>query len=62
VPQMAMFNLNYVLLGDDETYSEDEIFTIEISNDKKYELAKDMVKNRMAPFFNSVLLLKSVLL
>ncbi|CAG8629228.1 9016_t:CDS:1, partial [Scutellospora calospora] len=40
---MAIINLNCVLLNDDnKTYSEDEIFTIEISNDKKYELVKDM--------------------
>ncbi|CAG8802514.1 9475_t:CDS:1, partial [Racocetra fulgida] len=54
-PKMAIINLNCVLLNDDnKTYSEDEIFTIEISKDKKYELVKDMVKNRLAPFFNSV--------
>ncbi|CAG8639123.1 14509_t:CDS:1 [Cetraspora pellucida] len=55
-PKMATINLNYVLLNNDnKTYSEDEIFTIEISKDKKYELVKDMIKNCLALFFNSVL-------
>ncbi|CAG8612408.1 13030_t:CDS:1, partial [Racocetra fulgida] len=52
--KMAIINLNCVLLNDNGTHSEDEIFTIEISNDKKYELLKHMVKERLAPFFDSV--------
>ncbi|KAF0424751.1 hypothetical protein F8M41_006444 [Gigaspora margarita] len=52
-PKMAIVNLNCVLLNDNGNYSDDEIFTIEISNDKKYELLKHMVKKRLAPFFDS---------
>ncbi|CAG8749361.1 8798_t:CDS:1, partial [Cetraspora pellucida] len=48
---MAIINLNCVVSGRNP---ENETFTIEISNDKKYELLKHMVKERLAPLFNSI--------
>ncbi|CAG8694277.1 40614_t:CDS:2 [Gigaspora margarita] len=48
---MAIINLNCVVSGKN---SENETFTIEISNDKKYELLKHMVKERLAPLFDSI--------
>ncbi|CAG8748472.1 3300_t:CDS:1, partial [Dentiscutata erythropus] len=37
-----------------EKNPENETFTIEISDDKKYELLKHMVKKRLAPLFDSI--------
>ncbi|CAG8826711.1 11923_t:CDS:1, partial [Dentiscutata erythropus] len=34
--------------------SENETFMIEISNDKKYELLKHIVKKRLVPLFDSI--------
>ncbi|CAG8526499.1 13401_t:CDS:1, partial [Cetraspora pellucida] len=50
-PKMAIINLNCVVIGRN---SEKETFTIEISNDKKYELLKHMVKEHLAPLFDSI--------
>ncbi|CAG8781313.1 12843_t:CDS:1, partial [Dentiscutata erythropus] len=51
---MAIINLNCVLINDKGKYSEDEVFTIEISENKKYELLKHMVKKRLAPLFDFI--------
>ncbi|CAG8722703.1 32473_t:CDS:1, partial [Racocetra persica] len=48
---MAIINLNCLVSG---SSSENEVFTIEISDDKKYELLKHMVKKRLAPLFDSI--------
>ncbi|CAG8669781.1 13576_t:CDS:1, partial [Cetraspora pellucida] len=49
-PKMTIINLNCLVSGS----SENETFTIKISNDKKYELLKHMVKKRLAPLFDSI--------
>ncbi|CAG8750914.1 36609_t:CDS:2, partial [Racocetra persica] len=49
-PKMTIINLNCLVSGS----SENETFTIEISNDKKYELLKHMVKKCLAPLFDSI--------
>ncbi|CAG8782432.1 23740_t:CDS:1, partial [Dentiscutata erythropus] len=51
---MAIINLNCVLVNDKGKYSEDEVFIIEISEDKKYELLKHIVKKRLASLFDSI--------
>ncbi|CAG8828508.1 8167_t:CDS:1, partial [Gigaspora margarita] len=51
VPQMAIINLNCVVSGRNP---KNETFVIEISNDKKYELLKHMVKECLAPLFDSI--------
>ncbi|CAG8777257.1 4047_t:CDS:2 [Gigaspora margarita] len=50
-PQMAIINLNCLVSG---SSSENEVFTIEISDNKKYELLKHMVKKCLAPLFDSI--------
>ncbi|KAF0562278.1 hypothetical protein F8M41_000054 [Gigaspora margarita] len=56
--QPIIVSLNCIVAGSKYEY---EVFTIEISNDKKYELLKHMVKKRLAPLFNSVLSTQIVL-
>ncbi|CAG8755637.1 2562_t:CDS:1, partial [Racocetra persica] len=48
--KMTIINLNCLVSGS----SENETFTIEISNDKKYELLKHIVKKRLASLFDSI--------
>ncbi|CAG8807007.1 26745_t:CDS:2 [Gigaspora margarita] len=50
-PKMIIINLNCLISG---SSSENKTFTIEISNDKKYELLKHMVKKCLAPLFDSI--------
>ncbi|CAG8773806.1 21499_t:CDS:2 [Gigaspora margarita] len=49
--QPIIVSLNCIVTGSKHEY---EVFTIEISNDKKYELLKHMVKKRLAPLFDSI--------
>ncbi|CAG8682052.1 4196_t:CDS:1, partial [Dentiscutata heterogama] len=51
VPQIVIINLNCVISGRNP---ENKTFTIEISDDKKFELLKHMVKKCLAPLFDSI--------
>ncbi|CAG8840734.1 28377_t:CDS:1, partial [Gigaspora margarita] len=50
-PKMTIINLNCLV---SRSSSKNETFTIEISNNKKYELLKHMVKKCLAPLFDSI--------